>query len=121
MRRLAFRSIVLFNVATALWLSVMFLILRHPGYALNAALTVGIATFCAFAFFAARTGAASWMRASGLAGSFVLGAGGAWAIYQNLQPTAHFEGFILIVGATWILQAVAAALTLAVPTALLAG
>ena len=111
--RLAFRSVALFNVATALWLSVMFLILRHPGYALNAVMTLGIAAVCVLAFVAGRIGAASWMRAGGLGASLVLGAGGVWVIYQNLQPGAHFEGFILIIGATWIVQAATALAALA--------
>ena len=113
--RLVFRSIAGFNVATALWLSVMFLILRHPGYAVNATITVFIAAFCLFAFYAARTAVQPWMRATALSGSLILGACGAWAIYQDLQPGASFEGFILIIGAAWIVQAIAALLTFAKP------
>ena len=111
--RLAFRSVAVFNVATALWLSVMFLILRHPGFEQRAALAMSIALFCGFAVYAARDGAAGWMRTAGLSGSVVLGACGAWAIYQDLQPQASFEGFILIIGAMWIVQGALAALMLA--------
>ena len=115
--RLAFRSVAAFNVATALWLTVMFLILRHPGFQLNAAITLGIAGFSAFAFSSARADAPGWMRGTALGGSLILGAGGAWAIYQDLQPNADFEGFVLIIGAAWILQGVAALLALVTPAA----
>lgn len=101
------RAVALFNVATALWLSVMFLILRHPGFGQNAMITLAIAAFCGFAFYATQSSAAPWMRwmrAASLLGNVLLGACGAWAIYQNLQPSARFEGFILIIGAMWIVQ-----------------
>jgi hypothetical protein len=108
--RLLFRSAAAFNVATALWLSVMFLVLRHPNFLPKAAVTLGIAVFCVLAFRAAGAAASSGMRAAALAGSLVLGACGAWAIYQDLQPNADFEGFVLIIGAAWIVQAAAAVL-----------
>ena len=103
--RLAFRSVALFNVATALWLAVMFLILRHPGFALHAAEAAAIAAFCSLAFWSARATAPAWLRTTALFGSLLLGACGAWAIYQNVQPNADFEGFVLIIGAAWIAQA----------------
>jgi len=111
--RLAFRTIALFNIATSLWLSVMFLILRHTGFALNAAITLAIAAFCGFAFYASRPNAFSqhWMRATAMSGSLILGAAGGWAIYQDLQPNADFEGFVLIIGAAWIVQAATALVT----------
>lgn len=114
--RLAFRSIALFNVATAGWLSVMFLVLRHADFAMKAALTFGVAGFCVFALYASRPATPSvpaWMRAAAMSGSMILGAAGAWAIYVDLQPNASFEGFILIIGAAWIAQAATAAVTFA--------
>ena len=39
--RLAFRSIALFNIATSLWLTVMFLILRHANFGPRAAVAIG--------------------------------------------------------------------------------
>jgi hypothetical protein len=113
--RLVFRSIAVFNVATALWLSVMFLILRHPGFELKAAIALAIALFCGFAVYSTGAGAAAGTRTAGLSGSIALGAAGTWAIYENLQPNAGFEGFILIIGAAWILEGAVAALMLAAP------
>ncbi len=113
--RLLYRSATLFNVATALWLSVMFLILRHPDYGPKAAATLGVAVFCALAFRAAGPNPSQRMRVAALAGSAILGAFGTWAIYQDLQPTASFEGFVLIIGAAWIVQAAAALLSIAMP------
>lgn len=115
--RLAFRSVTLFNIATALWLSVMFLILRHADFAVKAAIAFGIADFCAFAFYASRPAAQPWMRAAAMSGSLILGACGAWAIYSDLQSNASFEGFILIIGAAWVVQAATAAVTFAKPRA----
>lgn len=117
--RLAFRSVAVFNVATPLWLTVMFLILRHPGFQLNAVMTFSVAAFCAFAFWSTRDAASGtratappWTHAATLAGSLILGACGVLAMYQNLQPNADFEGFVLIIGAAWMVQAALAALTL---------
>ena len=114
--RLVFRSVAIFNVATAVWLSVMFLILRHPGFELKAVVTLAIALFCGFAVYSTGTSATASIRMAGLAGSVVLGAAGAWAIYENLQPNAGFEGFILIIGAAWIAQGALAAIRLAAPS-----
>lgn len=117
--RLAYRSVAAFNVATALWLTVMFLVLRRPGFQLDAVMTFSVAAFCAFAFWSTRDAASGmratappWMHAATLAGSLILGACGAWAIYQDLQPNANFEGFVLIIGAAWMAQGALAALTL---------
>jgi len=104
----AFRFVAALNVATAVWLTVMFLILRHPGFELNALMTLGIAAFCALAFWSARAHVPVWMRTASLIGSLALGVCGGWAIYQDLQPGAHFEGFILVIGAMWIGQAATA-------------
>ena len=71
--RLAFRSVAVFNVATALWLSVMFLILRHPGFEQRAALAMSIALFCGFAVYAARRHNIHADRRGGMKG---LGGGG---------------------------------------------
>ena len=103
---LAFRTIAAFNTATAVWLGVMFLILKHPAYGTNAALAFAIAAFCALAFFAAAQGAAAWLTAVSRLGSLALAGFGAWAIYRDIQPGASFEGFILIIGAAWIVQGV---------------
>ncbi len=105
--RILFRSVTAFNVATALWLSVMFLILRHPDYGTRAVLTLGVAAFCGLACWSARAAAPGWVRLSALAGSLALGAVGSWAIYQDLH-TDDFEGFVLIIGAMWIVQAAVA-------------
>jgi hypothetical protein len=109
--RLAFRFVAAFNVATAVWLTVMFFVLRHPGYAPRAGATAGIAAFCALAFLSAGTARAGWMRATSVGGSLVLAAMGAWFMYQDTRPGADFEGFVLIVGLAWIAQGVAAAVT----------
>ena len=109
--RLGFRSVAVVNVLVALWLTTMFVMLRHPGYERNAAMALAIAAVCGFAFWAGRSAAAPWMRATALAGSIALAACGGWAIYEDLRPDANFEGFILIVGALWIVQGALAVLT----------
>ncbi len=111
--RLAFRSIALFNIATSLWLTVMFLILRHANFGPRAAVAMGIAVFCGCAFYASRPTAPPWMRAAAMSGSLMLGAAGVLAIYQDLQPNASFEGFVLIIGTAWIAQATTALVTFA--------
>lgn len=111
--RLAVRSIAAFNTATAVWLTVMFLILRHADYARNAAVTAGVAAFCLWSVWAAREGTAAWQRHTMAVGSVVMAGYGAWAIYGDLRPGANFEGFVLIIGAAWVVQGALALLAYA--------
>ena len=116
--RLAFRSVVAFNVATALWLSMMFLILRHEQFARNAVITLGVAAFCALAFLSARTGAPAWMRMAALIGSVAMAVFGAWTVHGQLQPNnLDFEGYLLIIGASWVAQGAGAGLMFRSPGA----
>lgn len=108
MMRLVFRSVTGLNTAIAVWLSAMFLILRHADATRNAMIALIIAIFCALAFWSVRRDAPAWLRSTALVGSLLLGMAGLWAIYQDLQPNADFEGFVLIVGAAWTIQGVAA-------------
>ncbi len=100
---LAFRAVAAFNTATAVWLGVMFLILRHPGYAGRAAVAFAIAACCLAACAASRH-SRSWHTTVVKIGSVLLGIAGVWVIAQDLVPGANFEGFLLIIGAGWVAQ-----------------
>lgn len=106
--RLALRSLAAVNAATAVWLAVMFVVLRHAGYLRNALLACVIALFCVWSARASRALASDWKRHAVTAGSVGLAGYGAWAIYCVLQPGADFEGFVLVIGAAWILQGLVA-------------
>lgn len=106
--RLLFRATSLLNAAIAVWLSTMFLVLKHADATRNALIALVIAIVCALAFWSARRDAPRWLKESALIASLLLSMAGVWAIYRDLQPGADFEGFILIVGAAWTIQGVAA-------------
>ena len=102
------RALATLNTATAVWLTVMFVVLRHEDYLRNALLAFAIALLCVWSVRASRALAPSWERHGVTAGSVGLAGYGAWAIYCVLQPGADFEGFVLAIGAAWILQGLTA-------------
>ncbi len=105
--RVVLKGIALINVAVALWLCVMFVVLKHDDYQVRALLAAGVAAFCALGAWWARPGTPGGLRAATAIGSVVLAVFGGWLIRQDLT-TGDFEGFVLIVGTLWILQGIAA-------------
>ena len=109
----AFRVVAAFNAVTAVWLTAMFLILRHAAFARNAAVSLGVAVFCAAAIRSTGAAGSPAARQAAVVGSLLMGLFGAWVVYEEARPDAvDIEGYLLIIGAAWVAQG---ALALAVP------
>src|SRR4051812_26711166 len=94
-------AVCAFSMLVSTWLFVMFLILRHPGYEVRAAASLGfvaIGLVTLASVWLPRPGAA--LRVAAIAGAIMLGAAGVWAMKTNVD-----EGFVDVVGLTFIVQA----------------
>jgi hypothetical protein len=93
-----------FTLLACAWLTAMESVLRHPGYPsrmiLDALLGAGSLAIGLVVLFLATT---SW-RWLALAAAVAAGAVGLSAIVHNARA-AHFEGFVLLIGAALSLQA----------------
>jgi hypothetical protein len=100
----------LFTALAGVWLAVMENILRHPGYAARSAVAAciviqGIATVLFLMWHGGHPIFRIIVQA-GAAGVVVLGA----SAIIGILNAAHFEGFVLVVGAALIVQGVVALL-----------
>lgn len=102
--RAALTWISLMTAATGIWLAVMENLLKHAGYGGRTALAVSIAleALATVAFLVLNGG--SVFRMVILAGAAGMGALGISAITRNVTGP-HFEGFVLIAGSLFIVQA----------------
>ncbi len=95
------------TAVAGIWLAVMENILRHPGYAGRTAIAAGIfLQGLATVLFLMWQGR-SVFRAIVLAGAVAVAVLGASAIIRILNAP-HFEGFVLLIGAALIVQAMMA-------------
>lgn len=99
-----------FSIAAGTWLSVMENILKHPGYAGRAVIGGFIAAQGLATLLVMLLNGRPMYRALVFFGALGILCLGVSASVRNLRA-AHFEGFVLIIGAALILQAI---LTLAV-------
>lgn len=92
-----------FTLACTCWLAVMDVVLRHPGYVMQAAAALGLGMICLVTIVVQRfdVGAAKerWLWAGALV---LLGVGGA-AFWQNARA-AHFEGYIFLISLALVVQ-----------------
>src|SRR5712691_692469 len=97
-----------FTILVSAWLLTMFLILRHPGFEARTALSVlfvalGVATIVAVNL----QRPARIVRAGVTLADAALAVLGAWIIAEDMM-SAHFEGYVLPIGASFIIQGVLA-------------
>lgn len=94
-----------FTLACTCWLTVMSVVLRHPGYVMQAAAALGLAMICLATLVVRRldVGAAKerWLWVGALV---LMGVGGA-AFWQNVRA-AHFEGYIFMISVALVVQGV---------------
>jgi len=92
------------TIAASIWLGVMFVVLRHPGYEQGAGMA---ALFVAQSLLAVAVAnqwlPGLWWRIIALAGGAALVWTGASAMAANLQGS-HFEGFAVIISALLVLE-----------------
>ena len=94
-----------FTLACTCWLAVMDVVLRHPGYVLQAAAALGLGMICLAVIVVRKLDLGAkrerWLWAGALV---LLGVGGA-AFWQNAYA-AHFEGYIFLISLALVLQGV---------------
>jgi hypothetical protein len=92
-----------FTLAATCWLAVMDVVLRHPGYVMQAAaaLGLGLISVATIAMLRLQVGATRerWLWA----GALVLLGVGVPAFWQNARA-AHFEGYIFLISLALALQ-----------------
>jgi hypothetical protein len=88
-----------------MWLAVMENILRHPGYAGRSAIAVGIVLQGVATVLFLMWQGRSVFRVTVLAGAVAVAVLGASAIIRMLKAP-HFEGFVLLIGAALMVQAI---------------
>jgi hypothetical protein len=95
------------TVLAGIWLAVMENILKHPGYAGRSAIAVGIVLQGLATVLCLMWQGRLVFRAIVLAGAVAVAVLGASAIIRILNAP-HFEGFVLLIGAALIVQAMLA-------------
>jgi hypothetical protein len=94
-----------FTFASACWLSLMEVVLRHPGYQLRIGVSVGIALISVATIFTLILNSGSrgerWLWVGAVP---MIGMGGQ-AFLHNAR-SAHFEGFVFIISAALLFQGV---------------
>jgi len=93
------------TLACAAWLAFMETALRHPGYGARIGIASAIALICAATILARMLHVGFRGERWLWAGAAVLLAIGGQAFIHNMH-SAHFEGFILIIGLVLVLQGV---------------
>ncbi len=94
-----------FTILAVVWLGAMFLLLHHPGYQWRAAMCLPIIAQSVATVFALRPPASTALRAATAAGAVFVGAFAGWAFVQNARD-ASFEGYLAIISAALVCQAV---------------
>ncbi len=94
-----------FTILAVTWLGTMYLLLRHPGYLWRAALCLPVIAQSVATPFALRPSAGSRLRLATAVGAAVVGAFAAWAFVKNSR-SAGFEGYLAIISAALVIQAV---------------
>jgi hypothetical protein len=92
-----------FTALAGLWLCVMEWVLKHSGFEMRALLDLAfvVQSVLTLAFvFGLAPGAWRWIAA---AGAVLVAYFGGSAVVRNLQQ-AHFEGFVIVIGAALVLQ-----------------
>ena len=95
-----------FTILAVGWLCMMFLALRHPGFAWRAALCVLVMVQSAATLVSLRRAASVVLTSVVAAGAVLVGASAGWAFVQNSQAgPGGFEGYLAVITAALVLQA----------------